>query len=205
MPGYPNTHGSAIRSLRHFLKPQKSQNEPVGEWGMTAVLIFSDDRRSIRLEKYEARVKKGILGNSKSAAKNPPETHLLRFSSAFRKFARIAGISYLIESDLGSLLGEAKDWESAYQRPRKQEEEIHVSILEICEVYVLDSSIDITERLFAWSFRVSVSSCLRWGDLLNTSPPTTVLMKDGIIGFAAKTKTRGKPDGRPWGGSIRFF
>ena len=43
--------------------------------------------------------------------------------------------------------------------------------------YISYSSRDLTERLFAWSFRVSVSAGLRWGDLINTSPPTTVLMK----------------------------
>ena len=58
--------------------------------------------------------------------------------------------------------------------------------------YVSDSSRDLTKRLFAWPCRVSVSSCLRWGDLLNTSPPTTVLMKEGFIGFAEKTKTTGE-------------
>ena len=36
----------------------------------------------------------------------------------------------------------------------------------------------------------AVAEDLRWGDLLNTAPATTVLMKEGLIGFAAKTKTR---------------
>ena len=105
--GPPSTHRSVIRALRHFLKFRKSQNEPIGEWGLSAVLIFFDNIRSIHLEKYDARVKKGILENSKSPAKMPAETHLLSSASAFRKFARVTGISYLIESDFGILLVEA--------------------------------------------------------------------------------------------------
>ena len=57
--------------------------------------------------------------------------------------------------------------------------------------YVPDSSRDLTERLFAWSSRVDVAAGLWWGDLLNTAPPTTVLLKEGLIGFAEKPKTRG--------------
>ena len=64
--------------------------------------------------------------------------------------------------------------------------------------FVSDSSLGMTERLFAWSFMVAVASGLRWDDLINTAPTTTVLMKEGLIGCAAKTKTRGKSDGRPW-------
>ena len=50
----------------------------------------------------------------------------------------------------------------------------------------------VAERLYAWPFRVSVAAGLRWGDLLNAAPATTVLMKEGRIGFAAKTKTQGE-------------
>ena len=66
--------------------------------------------------------------------------------------------------------------------------------------YVSDSNRDLTERLFARSFRLAVASCLRWADLISTAPSTSVLMKEGLIGFAAKTKTGGKSDGRPLGG-----
>ena len=52
---------------------------------------------------------------------------------------------------------------------------------------------------------VEVEACLRWGDLLNTAPTTTVLTKEGLIGFAAKTKTRGKSEGRPLGASDFSF
>ena len=46
-----------------------------------------------------------------------------------------------------------------------------------------------------------------WGDLLNTAPPETVLMKSGHIGFATKTETRGKSEGRPCvcGGVVMHF
>ena len=67
----------------------------------------------------------------------------------------------------------------------------------------------ITERLFTWSFRVAVAARLRWGDLLNTDPTTTVLMKEGLFALAAKTKTSGKSEGTHWGwagvGPINFY
>ena len=70
--------------------------------------------------------------------------------------------------------------------------------------FVSDSSLGITERPSAWSFMVSVAG-LRWDELLNTAPTTTVLMKEGLIGFAAKTKTAGKSEGRRWGSSEFSF
>ena len=48
---------------------------------------------------------------------------------------------------------------------------------------------------------MEVAAGLRRGGLLNKAPSTLVLMNDGLIGFAAKTKTRGKSEGRPCGGS----
>ena len=72
--------------------------------------------------------------------------------------------------------------------------------------YVSDSSMGITERLFTWSFRVSVEAGLRWGDLLNTAPETTVLMNEGLIGLATKPKTGEKSEGRHCGGKrFRFL
>ena len=63
----------------------------------------------------------------------------------------------------------------------------------------------LTERLFEWSLTVDVSEGLRRGDLINTSPPTTVLMKEGLVEFSEKTKTGGKSEGRPWGASHYAF
>ena len=60
------------------------------------------------------------------------------------------------------------------------------------------------ERIFARSFRLAVAAGLRWDDLLNTAPNTLVLIKAGLIGFAAKTKTRGVSEGRPCGGASNF-
>ena len=73
------------------------------------------------------------------------------------------------------------------------------------ETYVSDSSRDLTGRLFAWPFTVSVEAGLGRGDLVNGSPATTVLMKEGLIGFGAKTKTGGKSGGRPWRASHFSF
>ena len=100
---------------------------------------------------------------------------------------------------------EAKDWESIYQRRRKQAGEIPVSVLIEWGNIVPYSKNDITERIFALSFRLADAAGLRWGDLLNTAPTTLALLKEGIIGFAAKTKTRGKSEGRPWGASNLAF
>ena len=87
---------------------------------------------------------------------------------------------------------------------RKQAEQIPASALTAWGEFVSDSSMGLTERIFARSFRVSVEAGLRWDDLLSTAPATTVLMKEGLIGCAAKTKTRGMPDGRPLGGATDF-
>ena len=60
---------------------------------------------------------------------------------------------------------------------------------------------DMAERIFAWSFRVAVAAGLRWNDLLNSTPNTLTLTTGGLTGFAARTKTRGVSEGRPWGAS----
>ena len=49
----------------------------------------------------------------------------------------------------------------------------------------------LTERLSAWSCMLAVAG-LRRGDLLNSAPATTVLMKEGLIGFAAKNQNQGQ-------------
>ena len=67
---------------------------------------------------------------------------------------------------------------------------------------VSDSSRSLTGILFAWPSTVSVAEGLRRAGLLNTAPPTTVLMKECLIGYAAKTQTGGKSEGRPWGGGV---
>ena len=96
---------------------------------------------------------------------------------------------------------EAKSWESIYQCPRKQSGEIPISALIACVGnLVSDSKNDVAGGISAWSSRFAAAAGLRWDDLLNTSPTTLVLLKEGLIGFAAKTKTRGKSAGRHWGG-----
>ena len=96
---------------------------------------------------------------------------------------------------------EAKGWESIYQCPRKQACRTPPQVLKACGGwgFVSDSSLGLTVRLFAWSFRVAVAARLRLGDLLSTALATSVLMKEGLIGYAAKTKAMGKPEGRHWG------
>ena len=43
------------------------------------------------------------------------------------------------------------------------------------------------------------------GDLLNASPPTLVLMEEGLVAFATKTKTLGKSDCSKWGSMSYAF
>ena len=89
--------------------------------------------------------------------------------------------------------------------PAKTGGGIPVQVLKAWAEFVSDSSLDITERISEWSFRVDVAG-IRWADMLRTAPATTVLMTEGLVGFAAKTKTTGgESEGRPWGISISFF
>ena len=104
---------------------------------------------------------------------------LIQLRRSFSEIFRITGISYLSQSDIDILLIEAQDRERFYQCPRKQEEQIPASSLRDWEGHITDSSRDLAERLFERPFRVSVSPGPSWGDLLNTAPPTTVLMKGG--------------------------
>ena len=168
---------------------------------MGSVLIFSYNGERFFWKNTIYAPENAIWKSGKSGSAPRQKTHLNSYVSDFRKFAEIKGISYLIESDLSILRIEAKDWENVYQRPRKQAGETPASILETCGTYVSDSIKDLPGRLFVWSFRVAVAAALRWGDLINTAPATTVLMEEGIIGFAEKPKTRGKSEGRPWGES----
>ena len=92
-----------------------------------------------------------------------------------------------------------------YQYPRKQAGRIPISVLIVWGAIVLYSSRNLTARLFARPSAVAVEAGLRWGDRLNTAPPATVLMREGLIGFAEKTKTTGKSEGRPWVGSHYAF
>ena len=100
---------------------------------------------------------------------------------------------------------EAKGWEISYQCPRKQDGRIPASVLETWEEYVSDSSRDLAARLFARAFKVALEAGLRWGGLINTAPSAKVLLGDGLIGFAAKTQTRGKSEGRPRASRLYAF
>ena len=100
---------------------------------------------------------------------------------------------------------EAKDWESIYQRKRRQAGEIPLWVLGEWEKLISDPEADMAERIFAWSFRVAVAAGLRWNDLLNSTPNTLTLTTGGLTGFAARTKTRGVSEGRPCGGKRLCF
>ena len=134
------------------------------------------------------------FGNTEHGPEIHPKSPVRNSASACREFVKIAGISHLGQSDFGILNLEANEWGDFYHYPRKQDGEIPIRVLIVWGGIVLGSSRRLTERLFAWPFRVSAAVGIRWVDLLNTAHPATVLMKEGLIGFAAKTKTVGKPE-----------
>ena len=114
------------------------------------------------MEGYDLRVKRGASFSEKTITPIP-KSDLSRYGSAFRKFVEITGVPYLGESDFKMIDLEAGDWGSIYQCPRKQAGQIPVRVLKAWEEFVSESSLCITERLFAWYFRVSVAAGLRWG------------------------------------------
>ena len=134
---------------------------------------------------FGKRSKTGTKIKPKRASSGHPEIFSHRWSKLSKRFGF---------SNVGR---RGKTWESTHQRRRKQAAEIPASVLKDWEDLVSDSKSDLAERLFAWSFRVAAVAGLRWSDLLNTAPSTLVLIKAGLIGFASKTKTRGKSEGRP--------
>ena len=99
---------------------------------------------------------------------------------------------------------EAKDCETIYQRKRKQAGAIPLSVLFEWGEIAPDTKSDMTERIFAWSFRVSVAAGLRWGDLLNSAPNTLVFTTEGLTGFAAYPKRADRPKEDP-GGEVTFL
>ena len=68
----------------------------------------------------------------------------------------------------------------------------------------MNKNVEIQEMLLGRYFRAEVATGLRWGDLLNTDPPTLALMNDVPNGCAAKTRTLGMFEGRHWGYSFLF-
>ena len=92
---------------------------------------------------------------------------------------RVTGLANLTVSDLTMLDVEAKDWESIYQRRKKQAVAIPASVLEAWGNIASDSQCDIAERIFAWSFRLAAAAGLRWDGLLNASPKYASLIKSG--------------------------
>ena len=203
--GAAKTHKSVLYSLRNHIEFQRSRIEPVYEWDMASVLIALGRLRSIIVGKYAIRIEKCKIGNSKSDAKTTPKSHLYNYVSDFRKIVRITGISCLNPTDCEILNIESGEWGNVYQRPRIQDGQIPTSPLTVGGGLVSDPSRDLKERLFAWPFRVDVAEGLWRCDLLNTPPPRTVLMKEGLVGFAEKTQTRGKSEGRPWGEVVTHF
>ena len=146
--------------------------------------------RTIRFTRCEAKT-----STIEKDVKPAPKSHLNSYVASPRGFLGAAWVKYLNDSDFKMMDVEAKSWESIHQRPSKQAAEIPTSVLKVWGNMVSDSKSDISGRLFARSFRAAVAVGLRWDDLLNAAPTTLVLLREPLIGFAAKTKTRGKSEG----------
>ena len=142
-----------------------------------------------------------------------PAAHLVALSIGFKKLTSAAGLMRVNQTDLRITNVEALEWGIACHRRKRQAGRTPIQVLGMCASLVSDSESKhpsgwgggLGGDLFAWSFMVSVADGLRWGDLLNAPPSTLVLMNDGLIGFAAKTKTRGKSEGSPRGESSSSY
>ena len=193
----------AVRKLFEFLK---SRGGPLIGWGVWAALSYFENRRAEPLDQYDLRVANQKRLDLKKGNRTDRKISFYECHDMFSKIlASNRDTENLSESDLLMLDLEAKDWETIYQRKRRQAGEIPAAALSEWGEMVSDPQGGASGRIFAWSFRVGVAAGLIWGDLLNTAPNTLVLVKDGLIGFAAKTKTRGVSEGRPWGGKQIFF
>ena len=90
-------------------------------------------------------------------------------------------------------------WLKARQKPKRQAGQIPADVLNTRGLINLEEEISIRGRIFASPYRFPIEWSLTWRDLLHASPKTLVLQKAGLIVFAARTKTRGVSERRPWG------
>ena len=153
---------------------------------------------------YDWRVKKGPSFSEKQITPIP-KSHLNRYVSAFRNFFEITGVPYLDESDFKMIDPEAKDWESIYQRPRKQAVRIPVRVLKALGEFVSDSSLCITGRLFAWSFQgcSRIRSKVGWSS--KYCARNNSLNERRSRWVRGKNQNQGKVRGGPRGLSISLF
>ena len=129
-----------------------------------------------------------------------PETPLLGFRPAFAKLQKVAGLSAWGTPDLNFLNIEAAHRPNSYQ-PRKLQEENPSFCDRKAGMSRHGREFETPEKISAWASRLAAGACLRWNGFFNSALSTLVLMNECRICFAAKTKTRRKPDGSPLGGS----
>ena len=96
-------------------------------------------------------------------------SHLLGFHSAFAQFREIAGLPSWISVGLGIVNIEAARSPNAFHRQKRQAEQITFPVLERWECRAACEKLKTPDRISAWSARISVSSGLQWGGVLN--PP----------------------------------
>ena len=134
-----------------------------------------------------------------------PASHLVTHPGGFGEITNTAGLEIFNISDLNIARLGWGEWGKYLRRPRRQSGQNPIPVLGKWEDLISDSKTNHPGKLCDLSCRAAIAAGLRRGDLVNTSPSALVLMKEGPVKFAAKTKTRGKSEGRLWGACSYAF
>ena len=96
------------------------------------------------------------------------EPRFTSFTYSFRKIIRVTGVKC---HRLGHNDAKPRGERLGINLPTKtkQAEGIPMWVLEEWGKLISDPEADMTERIFAWSFRVAVAAGIRWGDLLSST------------------------------------
>ena len=114
--------------MQKFFTFLKSRDEPPIGWGVWAILVYFENQRTDLLGQYDLRVSNQNRLHPKrdQSGRRIPFYKFYVFASKILTGSRIAKSS---ESDLVMIDLEAKDWESIYQRGKRQAGEIPASVL----------------------------------------------------------------------------
>ena len=113
------------------------------------------------------------------------KSHLGALSAAFGGFAKESDISRLNQMNFCIIPIEAMGGGST-NIPENRRAKSKLQSWQYVGQLISGPRKQISERLCDWSSRPDVAAGLRWGDIPNPTPATTVLMEDGLIGFAEK-------------------
>ena len=165
-------------------------------WLGSGLDIFEHMRNALLEERDKMVGEYKATGSDKE--RKIPAANLSDWSGAFSKFQKTAGLPFLNSAELNIISFEESQRHNSYQRHKRQDGKIPVSVLERRRPLVLGGNLKISVRLPGRPFVVSAAADLRWNGLLNTATPTFVLMNEGHVWCDPETQTRRKPVGRPW-------